>query len=452
MREIVLCADEETVLNPGILGLEGESLAAQDWLHVATEAQGVRDYLRHASGVEEVWVASSNDVDPINLAAALKRDSAGIPVRLVAGQESGSLKSRAAAAGIDEVLGYREMAMRYADIKRRERDRESRRRLPYAEAMRLRPRVPQVGKRQNAQDTGKLPAVKAARTEAAPDSQVTLSTRPVAPVGTGKRGYVLTVVSASGGTGKSTVAALSALIAARNGYRTALLDADLQFGDLALVMGEQHPLTVDKALADPQLAARIQPLPERPVLVAAPERLEQSEVFLPELPLLVEQLRTSFDVVIVNTGSFWTEGHIRLLEVSTNALFLMDQRPASIQAGKRALDLCSRCGLASHPFLFAVNRCGRNALLSSIDISCALNGAKVSELKEGGREITEMMGAGMAVRLVETRNDLCQSLSDFLQGVIPAGVGDAVVSDAVPKAPSKRGPFRKGRKGKAACL
>lgn len=453
MREIVLCADEETVLNPGLIGLEGESLDSQQWLHVATDAQDVRDYLKGAREVDEVWVASSNDVDPINLAAALKRDSARLPVRLIAWQESGSLKSRASAAGIDEVVGYRELALRYADIKRQRHESDSRRRIPYAEAIRSRPRS--VGAAQTTARQPDADALSATQRFASPipvAKPAPQATQPITPVRSAKKGYVLTVVSASGGTGKSTVAALAALIAARNGYRTALLDADLQFGDLALAMGETHPLTVDRALADPHLAERIQPPAERPVLIAAPEHMEHSELYLPELPRLVDDLRASFDVVVVNTGSFWTEGHIRLIEASSNALFLMDQRPASIQAGKKALDLCSRCGVAAHPFLFAVNRCARNALLSSIDISCALNGVKVSEFKEGGREVAELMGAGMAPRLLETRNDFCQSLSDFLQGVIPAAVGEANPLEAPQKAPSRRGPFRKARKGKAACL
>ena len=45
-----------------------------------------------------------------------------------------------------------------------------------------------------------------------------------------RAGFLLTVVSGSGGAGKSTVATLAALLGARRGLRTALLDADLQFG------------------------------------------------------------------------------------------------------------------------------------------------------------------------------------------------------------------------------
>ena len=59
---------------------------------------------------------------------------------------------------------------------------------------------------------------------------------------------MLTVAGAGGGTGKSSVAALCACYAKRCGKRTLLLDADLQFGDLAYLMGDDAPLRCDELL------------------------------------------------------------------------------------------------------------------------------------------------------------------------------------------------------------
>ena len=61
-----------------------------------------------------------------------------------------------------------------------------------------------------------------------------------------RAGFLLTVVSGSGGAGKSTVATLAALLGARRGLRTALLDADLQFGDLAALMGDAPSVPVEE--------------------------------------------------------------------------------------------------------------------------------------------------------------------------------------------------------------
>ena len=445
MHEVVLCAEEESLRDPSMIGLEGESLDTQQWLLPLSSAEEVRGYVRENAGVEEVWVASSNDMDPINLAAALKHDSRNVKVRLVAWKDSGSLRSRAAAAGIDEVMGYAEMARRYAAMKD----------VLHGEGFRQ--PMPERAFDEAFQAPTSFDFDEVATPELAGNGPMDGGAAFSAPASSPRRGFALCVVSASGGTGKSTIAALSALIAAGHGYRTALIDADLQFGDVASMFEESPSLSVDQAIANPHLLDEVPLQPARPLVVAAPERIEQSELYLPQMPGLIERARESFDVVVVNTGSFWTEAHVQMMEVCSNTLFLMDQRPTSVNAVRKALELCARCGVAAHPFLFAVNRCTRKALLSALDISCALDGVSVAELKEGGAIVSEFASSGMAVQLVADRNDLCLSLNDFLGGVIPVALG-ASAPDLIPrdggkgasKGKSKRKVFKK--KGKAACL
>lgn len=468
MQRVVLCADGQSLQHPDLLGLEGESLPRQEWLKPISHAEEARRYLHRDSAIEEVWVASSDEMDPINLAAALKRDSSSRPVYLLTHQGNGSLRSRASAAGIDGVIDAKELANRYARRKAAQRravtassdsvGTASGERLgtsvPTAssdcgnEAMqtarlqRIDPEAAQ-GRRSPASDAAERPAVfrgsgtrqgrarrerraaggvsataqpKRERVQAA-DLFGQSGTRPAVSRVDGA--YILTVASASGGVGKSTVAVLSALIAQALGYRTLLLDADLQFGDAAQLLSARNPLRIDQALRDPLRLEQLAPQEGRPALLAAPTGVEDSEMVGEQLEALMDRLRRAFDVIIVNTGSFWMEQHIRLLELSSNTLFLVDQRPTSLKAIKRALELCARCGVASTPFLFAVNRCSRNGMLTSLDISCALNGAKVVELKDGGREVEELMGAGMAPELLKTRNDFCQSLQAFLVDILP---------------------------------
>ena len=104
MPLVALCADEECFRHPELLGLEGENLLAQQWLMPFTSAKQARAALRDAASVQEVWVVSCADVAPINLAAALKRDRPGRRVCMLTAQESGALRSRTTAAGVDASL------------------------------------------------------------------------------------------------------------------------------------------------------------------------------------------------------------------------------------------------------------------------------------------------------------------------------------------------------------
>ena len=131
------------------------------------------------------------------------------------------------------------------------------------------------------------------------------------------------------------------------------------------------------------------------VLVSAPRALERSEVVAASMGSVVDVLVASFDFVIANTGGGWDDVHLLLLERAAASLFLVDQRASSVRACRHALDLCLRCGIATGSFLLAVNRCTRHAPFTSIDVSSALDGAHVAELADGGREVEELLGAGV---------------------------------------------------------
>ena len=52
-----------------------------------------------------------------------------------------------------------------------------------------------------------------------------------------RRAPLVTLVSASGGVGKSTIALIIAHVTAARGIKTALVEGDLQFGDMGFWLG-----------------------------------------------------------------------------------------------------------------------------------------------------------------------------------------------------------------------
>lgn len=433
-KKVVLCADTESIKNPYIVGLEGEHLESQDWLRVFCSAVEARAHLSQSTSDCEVWVASSDDVDAINLAAALKKDSVTRQVYLLAFQGSGSLKSRASAAGLDATLSQQDFVRRYAQFKQ----------MSFASAD-----FAGNNSKERSDYLNRFDASKKLQAPIQENPSQLFRAQSGGKAIQANSAHVLSVVSASGGSGKSTVAVLSALLSQSLGFNTLLLDMDMQFGDMKFFLGEEDPLTIDKVLADKQLVMQLKPKGSRPALLAAPAKLEQSELLTARIPELIDCLKSSFEVIIVNTGAFWTDQHIALLERSTTGLFIVDQHASSIRACKHALDLCARCGIAASPFLFAINHCARNAPFTSIDVSCALQGAHVVELQEGGREVADLLGAGMPHDLVEGKNDLCQSIEKMLLDVLPKT--EATAERLQQKSEGKR--FRISRKRRrVACL
>lgn len=368
---VLLCVDDECLsASMGFLSEEREH--ACPWLvHYASAVEARRS--AEERPVDEIWVASSDEVEGINLAAALKADCPDATVLLAGCEKTGSVLSRVRSASLDGTISFEELEKRLAC---------------YEE---------QGGPRRHGAEGAGAPV----------DSP------------SAAQGFLLSIVSGSGGAGKSTVAVLAAHLAARRGLRVALLDADFQFGDLRELAGIEAGLAADELLHDPsqldELAAADM------VLVAAPRRLEQAEAVADRLDDVLDKLLGSYDLVVANTGGTWDEQRLHLLERSMTALFLVDQRVSSVRACRHALDLCLRCGVATGSFLLAVNRCQRRASFTSIDVSSALQGAHVIELAEGGSDVEELVGSGLAAHLVEAGNPLCASIDAVLDEVLPAG-------------------------------
>ena len=257
--------------------------------------------------------------------------------------------------------------------------------------------------------------------------------------------FLMPVVSGSGGAGKSTVSALLALLAHAMGLSTLLLDFDLQFGNMAEMLGAADPLTIDDVLAVPARIDALRADGRAPALLAAPRHLEDAESIAAQAPELLGRLSERFDMIVANTGAAWAEQHAVLLERSSKALFLVDQRASSLRACRHALDLCARCGIATGPFSYAVNRCAKGAAFTSIDVSCALGGAHVFELADGGRDVEELLGAGAPFELVDARNPLCASIERLLREVLPDAAGLEAPDDAARR---RRGGLRLRRPGR----
>lgn len=449
--EIALCADMESIKNPKLLGLEGENLLAQPWMRLFCSALEARKYLAANDDVKEVWVASSDDIDPINLAAALKKDAADRAIYLLSEKCTGSLSSRAHAASLNGVFAQADLARKYGERK----------------AKHARPLQVPGSEQGQARETGRLAPTACTRHAGASENgtgardaasiESNASARPharqriAAPFADSKRrAVVIPIVSASGGTGKSTVAVTAACLSQRLGRRTLLLDADLQFGDARFLMGVEDPVTVEDVIADPSRITHLRTNGVLPALLAAPPHLEKAEEIIPHLGQAIERASEAFDVVIVNTGAFWTEEHAALLERATHALFLVDQRPSSLRACRHALELCARCGIATSPFIFAVNRCTKHALFTSIDVSCALGGVKSVEFDEGGKAVEDLLAAGLPLELVGGKNSFCASIENFLNGILPQRLSSQ--SHTEPAMPEGKRFLFPRRKRKAACL
>lgn len=480
-ERVLLCADEQSLAHPVLIGLEDELLEKSPWLACESDAHSCRQAAKRCDEMREVWVISCVDMEPINVAAAVKQDNPTKSVYLVSADHNGSLASRVANAGIDGLWTERTFVENYTRAKARyARAASAAERMPLAPPIEMQGceperRVPErncqtaAGAQEECtlhdMTHGWAPiAPVAQQEECAPTSPTNLSTSAKAKVPETSEqpevqrayrakgapakeglGTVISVVSGSGGCGKSAISAVFALVAARAGLRIAVVDADLQFGDLDYLLGVQEPVRIEDVKDDPDRLASMTEvaLAGTPMLIAAPRRLEVSELVAGEVAPIIRALRETFDIVVVNTGSLWADGHAGVLEIADSVAFVMDSRPSSLRATVHAVELCARLGIATTGFTFVVNRHERTSLLSAVDVSCALRGARAVELPHGGRDVDELLGAGYPEELIGSKNAFIEAARDLLSELAPPKRAEAIKDKKV-LAKKKRPLFGRG--------
>jgi pilus assembly protein CpaE len=158
---------------------------------------------------------------------------------------------------------------------------------------------------------------------------------------------LVAVFSPKGGVGKTTLAAnLACAVAERAHGPVALVDCDLQFGDLATLLGLDPPATVYDAvrltrLSEEALERLLAPVPGTGVrLLAAPAQPLQAEEIRAEAMLAVlEALRASHAAVVVDTALGYTDVNVAVLDFADQLLLVATPDVVTIRATARALEL-----------------------------------------------------------------------------------------------------------------
>jgi pilus assembly protein CpaE len=178
------------------------------------------------------------------------------------------------------------------------------------------------------------------------------------------KGKIITVYSPKGGTGCTTLAVNLALTLHNEDTRVALVDGNLQFGDVAVFMNEQGKNTIM------DLAPRAEELDPEIVeevmlkhaasgihILAAPSRPEYAEkVSSGQFTRVLEYLSQIYAYVVVDTSSHLTDATLAAIDVSDVIVLVTTQDIPSIKNCRLFLDLLQTMGVDRQRILFAMNK------------------------------------------------------------------------------------------------
>lgn len=202
------------------------------------------------------------------------------------------------------------------------------------------------------------------------------------PVSTDKKeeGQVIVVMSAKGGSGKTVTATnLAVLLTRFPGKKVALVDADLQFGDVCLVLQleprftlvnaahELHHLDgvlLDSLLTDHPTGLKVMAAPLEPAFA--------DDISTESLMTVVNLLREKYDYVVVDTASMLDELLLSLLERADVIMQVVDMDLPSVKNAKLALETLRLLKFPTSKVKLILNRSNAKARLDEKEIEGAL--------------------------------------------------------------------------------
>lgn len=226
---------------------------------------------------------------------------------------------------------------------------------------------------------------------------------------------LMTVVSASGGAGKSTIALLCACLAARAGVKTTLLEGDLQFGDYGIWLG------LDEELPDLSLGAECPPiaLADCLDLLKAPCFPEAAEQASDEVVACLPSIRSTPDLVVADTGQFWNGLTAGLVCSSDLVLLIMDARRASVYGALKALELLARVGVASARVVPVFNRYSPRCKDVFKHAQAAFAAQELFTVPDGKRTVELELAAGKASEFLDANGPVVQSVNLLMEELMP---------------------------------
>jgi pilus assembly protein CpaE len=177
-------------------------------------------------------------------------------------------------------------------------------------------------------------------------------------------GKVIVVYGPKGGTGTTTIAVNLAITLQSEETRVAVVDGNLQFGDVAVFMNEQ----VRNSILD--LAPRAEELDPEVVnnvmlthsasgvkLLAAPNRPEYAEnVSGEQYGKVIKFLRTMFSYIIIDASSALTDIVLAAMDACDLVILITTQEIPAIKNARLFLDLADVLGIKRKQILFVMNR------------------------------------------------------------------------------------------------
>ncbi len=251
-----------------------------------------------------------------------------------------------------------------------------------------------------------------------------------------QRGKVITVYSAKGGCGKTTLASnLAAALASDGSSKVCLIDSDLQFGDIATALRIHPTKTISNALEmnesidiDGLVKVLLRYEGKFDVLLAPTNPSDIELITAPFVSRVITTLQRNYDYLVIDTSPTLNEVIIQILQDSDLVLLMTTLDMPAIKNLKLTLSALEALGLSTSRRRLVLNRCDLKVGLDQKDVE-ELVGEEISANIPSNTKVSSATNEGQLIIYAHPHNPVSKainSLAHQVKGDLSISIGARV--------------------------
>jgi pilus assembly protein CpaE len=244
-------------------------------------------------------------------------------------------------------------------------------------------------------------------------------------------GELLVLYGGKGGVGKSVLACnLACALAKETGAKVALIDLDLQFGDIGVLLNVPQTQSISDVVdsidsADADFLRDI--MSEGPAgisVLPAATSPELADLVTPEhVQKIVGELRHMFDFVVVDTSSHLGDITLEALDLASRVILVTALSIPSVKNAKLALRLFETLAIPSSSITLVLNRCEAHTEFNKDSIESHLKFPVAVQLPHDPRTIVNSINRGVPFVVANPEVEASQKIRQLVAQLLPEKIG-----------------------------
>lgn len=260
-----------------------------------------------------------------------------------------------------------------------------------------------------------------------------LRTDPVAAVNKVRNSRVFTFFSSKGGVGKSILALNLAIVFSKYvDKKILLIDMDLQFGDISMLVNRYNEKTILDMVEEGQTESYevIKPFlykyNSNCDILFAPRKPEAAEYITKDnIDKIVKAVKSQYDIIVVDTGVNFNDNTLFVLDIAEKILLVSTMEIVALKNTKLGLKVMESLGYGKEKVKLVINRFNTDYGISKKEIEAAFKDGIFATIPDEEKTVINAINSGQPVcednKYLKTKFGsalaaMCKELNESIEG------------------------------------